>query len=178
MERCRIGIDSGDYERLRSLVASADLIIDASASHPLNAFLSDLCWELNRPYVWLTTTPGGKSGVVGRVISNEHTCWRCYLRAMADGRVHTPAIADRREIQPGGCAQPTFIGAGLDSDEIALLASRLSIATLSRGMTGGYPDFDWNVAVGELFSGEMSTVPQWRTCQVAHHPQCHTCRAP
>jgi len=174
-ERCRIGIDEGDYDRVRSMILEADLVVDASASHPLSNFLSDLCWELNIPYVWLTTTPGARTGVVGRVVSNEDSCWRCYLRAMTDGRVRTPPVTNESEVQPGGCSQPTFVGAGVDSDEIALLASRLALATLSRDVPGGYPDFDWNVAVVDVISDGSSIAPRWTTDPVAPHPDCTVC---
>lgn len=174
-ERLRIGVDSGDYDRLQAMVRAADIVVDASASHRVSAFLSTLCWELGRPYVWLTTTPGARHGAVGRAHRGAYSCWRCFLRAMSAGEVRTPPVADEREVQPGGCSQPTFIGAALDSDEIALLASRLTVATLSRGQPHGYPDFDWNVAIGDLADGGRSIAAQWTTYQVAPRPDCELC---
>lgn len=174
-ERCRIGIDRDDDRRVREMITSADLVVDAAASHPLTAYLSDVCWELNRPFVWLTTTPGAKSGVVGRVVSSQYPCWGCYVRALGDGTIAMPPVADDREVQPGGCGQPTFIGAALDSDEIALLASRLAIATLCRGIEAGYPDMSWDVAVGDVFEGTVSQAPRWRTYPMSRHPACPRC---
>lgn len=173
--RWRVGIDTGAMVALEQLVKEADLVVDAAASHPLSALLSDLCWALQRPYLWLTTTPGARSGAVGRVVRQGQGCWHCYVQAMTSGDIPTPLAADERAVQPGGCGQPTFIGAALDSDEIALLASRLAVATLSQGAEEGYPDFEWQVAIGHLFQGKSSMVPSWTTHTIEPRVDCPLC---
>ena len=167
-----------DYDLIRTLSDRSDLIIDASASHLVSHFVADLARELSKPYLWLTTTHGAAGGVVGRIIPGRTLgCWHCFQRSLADRSIRLPADVGSGEIQPGGCSQPTFIGAGIDSDEVALLASRLAVATLSRGEPAGYPDFGWDVAVGDFSRNGLSIVPEWTTYDLSAHVECPACNA-
>lgn len=165
-----------DYQRLRSLGEACDLIIDATANHRVSHFLADLARELGKPFLWLTTTHGAVGGVVGRVVPGKTVgCWHCFQHGLADGSIPMPADSGGEAIQPGGCSQATFIGAGLDSDEVALLASRLAVATLASGAEGGYPDFGWNVAVADFCRDGFSIAPEWTTSLLHIHPNCAHC---
>lgn len=170
------GESLSDYRLIRSISEKVDLIIDASANHRVSHFLADLAAELNKPYLWLTTTHGGAGGVVGRIVPKKTSgCWHCFQHSLADGSIRLPADAGSDEIQPGGCSQPTFIGAGIDSDEVALLAARVAVATLSSGETGGYPDFTWDVAVGDLARNGNSIAPDWTPYTLATNASCPVC---
>lgn len=167
-----------DYEHLRAITGNVDLIIDATANYRVNHFLADLAQELQKPYVWLTTTHGTAGGVVGRVLPGEAAgCWHCFQRRLSDRSVRHPADPGSKEVQPGGCSQATFIGAGINSDEVALLAGRLAVATLCRGEEAGYPDFAWNVAVGDFTRDGVSIAPDWSTYPLDVHPNCNICKA-
>lgn len=172
------GADSINYDqKLRELVRQADLVIDGTASYRASHFLADLCRHQNKPYLWITTTPGGAGGVVGRVLpDNNQGCWHCFQRRLADGTIRLPADTGAEGIQPGGCAHPTFIAAGLDTDEVCVLASRLTVATLCRGTGGdGYKDFAWNVAIGDFQRGCNSIAAQWDTYPLEVHQECQDC---
>lgn len=168
---------ANDYEYVRTLFENVDLVIDAAASYRVSHFLADLSQELQKPYVWLTTTHGTAGGVVGRVLpGNAAGCWHCFQRRLADHSIRLPAAEEGAEIQPGGCSQATFIGAGINSDEVALLAARMAVATLCRGKEAGYPDFNWNVAVGDLTRNGVSLAPEWNTYPLDTHPDCDACK--
>ncbi|WP_431120861.1 ThiF family adenylyltransferase [Variovorax paradoxus] len=164
------------FELTRTLIEKADLVIDATASFRASYFIADMAKSLDKPYLWLTTTHGAAGGVVGRILPG-HTagCWHCFQRCLGDGSIRLPADSGAEEVQPGGCTHPTFIGAGLDSDEIAILASRLAVATLCRGDANGYGDFDWDVAVGDLQMNGRSTAPNWSIYPLNAHPGCRAC---
>jgi molybdopterin/thiamine biosynthesis adenylyltransferase len=165
-----------DHDLIRTLSDSVDIIIDASANHRISHFLSDLAKELGKPYIWLTTTHGAAGGVVGRILPDKtNGCWHCFQHGLRDKTIKLPADAGSAEIQPGGCSQPTFIGAGLDSDEIALLGARLAVATLCAEAPNGYPDFPWNVAVADLNKDGRSLAPEWTTYPLDVHPSCIAC---
>jgi molybdopterin/thiamine biosynthesis adenylyltransferase len=166
---------ASDYDLIRQLVARTDVLIDASASHRVSHFLSDLAVELGKPYLWLTTTHGCAGGVVGRYIPGSgQGCWHCYNLRLADGSLPLPPSAESEEIQPGGCSQATFIGAGIDSEEISLMASRLAVATLCCG-SEGYQDFNWNIGICEAYRGGVPIAPSWYTSALDVHPECHIC---
>jgi hypothetical protein len=60
------------------------------------------------------------------------------LQHAIDDRTIPPIPADPAEsIQPVGCANPTFPGAGFDVEQIALGAVRLAVQTLAAGTEGG-----------------------------------------
>ena len=165
-----------DYQQLRSLSEGCDLILDATANHRVSHFLADLARELGKPYLWLTTTHGAAGGIVGRVIPGRTGgCWHCFQHCLADGSIPLPADSGGEAIQPGGCSQATFIGAGLDSDEVALLAARLAVATLTAGAEAGYSDFNWNVAVADFSRNGFSIAPEWTTAPLDAHPDCAHC---
>jgi hypothetical protein len=172
---CRIGQQRGDQELVQQLISKADLVIDASAAHRVSHYLSDQCWYLRKPYLWLTATPGSAGGVVGRVFPGSSSCWHCFQRAMAEGRIRLPQDGGTTDVQPGGCSQPTYIGAGLDSDEVPLLASRLAVATLCRGVPEAYSDFDWNGAVVDVARNGNPVAPEWTTYTWAARADCQNC---
>lgn len=167
-----------DYDLVRSVCEQVDLIIDASASHRVSHFLADLAQELGKSYLWLTTTHGASGGVVGRIIPGKTDgCWHCFQHRLSEGSIRLPADTGGEEIQPGGCSQPTFIGAGVDSDEISLLAARLAIATLSCGEANGYPDFSWDVAIADLQRDGLSIVPDWTSYELKASAACTACNS-
>lgn len=174
----RIGAPSAasDYQLIRSLSEQVDLIIDATANYRVSHFIADLARELGKPYLWLTTTHGAAGGIVGRILpKKQEGCWHCFQAGLTDLTIRLPADAGGDEIQPGGCSQPTFIGAGIDSDEIALLAARLAVATLSSGEVDGYPDFAWDIAVADLQRDGNSIAPCWTPYPLKRNPNCTFC---
>lgn len=165
-----------DAKTLDSLCEEVDLVIDATANFRVSYYLSDLCKSKKTPYLWLTTTHGCQGGIVGRVLPGaDQGCWHCFQRSLGDGRISQPKDSGREAIQPGGCSQSTFIGAGLDSDEVSLLAARLAVATLCRGEPNAYGDFDWNVAVGDFYNESGPIAPEWTRSNLEIHPECSQC---
>jgi ubiquitin-protein ligase len=164
-----------DYEMLRERIRSVDVVIDAAASFRVSHFLSDLALELGKPYVWLTTTHGCAGGIVGRRIPGSgYGCWNCHILRLTDRSLPAPPENEIQGIQPGGCSQATFIGAGIDSEEIALMASRLAVGTLSQDAKG-HVDFDWNVGICEVQRDGRPIAPSWHTSNLPIHPDCNIC---
>lgn len=155
-----------------------DLVIDATANYRVNHLLADMSGVEGKAYVWLSTTPGAAGGVVGRVNPTEtQGCWHCFQHAMSAGEIRYPADNGALDIQPRGCTHPTFVAAGIDSDEVSILASRLAVATLlaqddGEGQTS---DFEWDVAVGDFFSANRRIESRWTTYSLNRHPDCSAC---
>lgn len=177
----RIGAPSApggepDDEIMRSLIKRADLVVDASAEFLVNRYLADLCSELGRAYIWLTTTHGAAGGIVGRVVPGRRKgCWHCFQHALNDETIRLPAVGDIVDLEAAGCSMPTFVGAGMDSDAISVLAARLAIATLCIGAQEAYPDFLWNVAVVDTYRGATPIAPEWLTYPLERHEACQSC---
>jgi len=162
--------DSRDLARL----LDTDLILDATAESGIQLLLSDLAAERGIPYICTSTTPGAWGGLVFRQLPGaDQACWSCLQHAMTQGLVPTPLHDPRGTLQPAGCANLTFTGAGVDIQLISLMAVRTTIATLCAGTQNGYPDVDWNVAVATLRSPDGRLIaPQWEVQTIERHPDC------
>lgn len=167
--------DSRDLERL----LETDLILDATAESGIQLLLSDLASAREVAYVCASTTPGAWGGLVFRQLPGaQQACWSCLQHAMSEGLIATPLHDPRGSLQPAGCANPTFTGAGVDVQVVSLMAVRAAIATLCRGTENGYPDIDWNVAIATLRSPECRLiVPQWKATTIMPHPNCRNYQA-
>jgi hypothetical protein len=162
--------DSRDLEGL----LETDLVLDATVEPGIQLLLSGLSAERRVTYICASTTPGAWGGLVFRQLPGEQqACWSCLQHAMTEGLVATPLHHPGGSLQPAGCANPTFTGAGVDVQSVSLMAVRAAIATLCRGVENGYPDIDWNVAIGTFRSPEgRLIVPQWQGTMIARHPNC------
>ena len=172
------GLPFSDYDFLREEMRQVDLIIDATANYRVNHLLADVSRVEGKAYVWLSTTPGASGGVVGRVTPTAtQGCWHCFQHAMAAGEIRYPADNGALDVQPRGCTHPTFVAAGIDSDEVSILASRLAVATLlaQDGGVGQASDFEWDVAVGDFFSADRRIESRWTTYPLHKHPDCSAC---
>ncbi|MES2784698.1 MAG: ThiF family adenylyltransferase [Pseudomonadota bacterium] len=172
------GAPFSDYNFLRGLTEGVDLVIDASANYRVNHLLADMATREKKPYLWLSTTSGAAGGLVGRVVPGRTAgCWHCCQLALTTGKVAPPTDAGTTEVQPRGCTHPTFVAAGIDSDEVALLAARVAVATLvaQDGESGQAADFAWDLAVGDFFEGPRRIAPRWATYPLEVHPECKFC---
>lgn len=172
------GLPFSDYDFLREEMRQVDLVIDATANYRVNHLLADMSQVEGKTYVWLSTTPGAAGGVVGRVNPVEtQGCWHCFQHAMSAGVIRYPADNGALDVQPRGCTHPTFVAAGIDSDEVSILASRLAVATLlaQDDGEGKTSDFEWDVAIGDFFSANRRIESRWTTYPLNRHPDCSAC---
>jgi hypothetical protein len=80
------------------------------------------------------------------------------------------------EVQPVGCADPTFTGASFDLGMISLQATRLIVSTLCASADGGYPAIDADVIVAALRSEDGPlAMPSFTAYPLNPHPACKRC---
>lgn len=167
-----VTFNSSAREQLGKALSAADIIIDCTAEFAVHHYLSTLARQSNIPYVWATATPGGWGGRVGRAAPDKtEGCWACFSRHCTDGTFPLPQSEDGPDVQPVGCFSPTFTGTGFDMDLVSIMAARLAVATLCRG-SQGYPDFNWDIGVVDLWKDGLPIAPQWRTFTLHRHDQC------
>lgn len=183
--RHRIGMcrevdeEESEVTKLLELIDGADLIYDASAEIGINHLLSDIAAEHHIPYICVSTTYGAWGGRLIRVRpEGTKGCWMCHQWGVDSGLVPLPPNDPKGEVQPAGCADPTFTGAGFDVAGIALAGVRLAVSTLQSGSANGYPDVDWDIAVISVRNdvGRI-TVPHWEVLQLERHPECQNFKA-
>jgi molybdopterin/thiamine biosynthesis adenylyltransferase len=162
---------------LNEVTEGASLIYDATAEIGVQHFLSDFAAELGVPYVGVDATAGGWGGRVVRVVPGSTAgCWMCFQTATNDGTIPEPPMHPNGEIQPVGCADPTFVGAGFDMVQVALTGVRTAVSTLCAGTTGGYPAADWDVTIVSLRNDDGKLIPPlFQGYRLERHEACSRC---
>lgn len=163
-----------DLELLDELLDGVDLIVDTTTEVGMHHLLSDLAAERRTPYLLTYTTPGAWGGLIARIVPGKtEGCWKCLQYARNDKAIPDPPSSPNGEVQPTGCADPTFTGTGFDVEQVAIGTVRLAVATLTAKQSGGYPNFDWDVAVIALRDPDGRPIaPSWQTFNLAKHPSC------
>jgi hypothetical protein len=166
-----------DEEVLRKMTTNVSLLYDATAELGIQDFLSAYAQEMKSPYICVSGTFGGWGGKVVRIDPN-HTegCWMCYKLAWQDSNIPDPPSNPKGVIQPAGCGDPTFTGAGFDLVQVALTGVRLAVSTLCAGHAGGYPPADWDVMT-IAFRNEAGQLipPEFKGYKLTKHPKCPRC---
>lgn len=176
----RIGGITGDGSDLRVLsqvLDGVDLIYDATAEIGVQHLLSELAAEKSIPYICVSSTLGAWGGLMARVRPGlTQGCWFCLQQALTVGAISNPHFDLAGNVQPVGCADPTFTGAGFDLGQIALSGARFAVQTLGAGAESAYPDVDWDVAVLSLRDEVGRAIaPHWETFALDRHPLCERC---
>lgn len=172
---------------LARMLDGASLLYDATAEYGVQRFLADQAMERSIPYIGVQATAGGWGGLIVRIIPN-HTegCWICLQLARESGEEvaetfripNPPADPKGDQLQPAGCANPTFTAANFDTMEVALSGVRSAVSTLCAGRAGAYPEIDWDVAILSLRNEQGHPIaPSWKTFRLRKHPECRACAA-
>lgn len=76
-------------------------------------------------------------------------------------------------MQPVGCAEPTFVGAGFDLAEVSLQAARTAVGRLLRDVPDGYGEDGYDGWVLTMRESDGTRVPpHWEGFTVTRHPSC------
>lgn len=164
-----------EYVVLSEYLAGADILVDATAEWGVSHLLADLAREEGIPYVRVFATAGAWGGEIVVVAANADACWGCVYAAQKVGDIEFPPSAPGHEgeVQPIGCADPTFTGAGFDLEPVSSEAVRAVVSTLLESEENGYPALPWQVAVLSLRDEAGNPIPAtWRTYPLTRHPQC------
>jgi hypothetical protein len=162
---------------MKQVTDGATLIYDATAEIGVQQFLSDCAAELGVPYIGVDATPGGWGGrVLSLVPDRTKGCWLCYRHSLWDKTIAEPPMHPNGEIQPVGCSDPTFTGAGFDLLFVALMGVKIAVSTLCKGTTGAYPAAGWDVTTIALRGEDGSLIPpRFESHLLKVHPKCLRC---
>ena len=174
-------VPRSDLELMAELFDDASLVYDATAELGVQHLLSDLCLDAGLPYVAVAGMLGGWGGSIARILPDRveaggQGCWMCFRHKLVDGSIPEPPFDPAGEVQPVGCADPTFTGSGFDLQQVSLAGVRCVVSTLCRGNEVGYPPQEWDVLTLTLRDGEGRQLPPTYTPhRLAPHPQCPRC---
>jgi molybdopterin/thiamine biosynthesis adenylyltransferase len=161
---------------IEDILADVDLIYDTTAELGVQQFLSDWAWTRGIAYVGVSGTFGGWGGKAFRIRRLPGAgCWFCYRCHCDEGTIPEPPSAPDQQgnVQPTGCADPTFTGAGFDMLQIALSGVRLAVSTLCEGVADGYPAIEHDaIHIGFRSNDGQLILPSYRGYSVTIHPEC------
>jgi hypothetical protein len=168
---------------LTRMLDGASLVYDASAEWGVQRFLANVARRRHMAYVGVQGTAGGWGGLVVRISPHRtEGCWMCLQYWCSEAEDHggipaPPHDSAAGDINPGGCADPTYAGANVDLAEVALMGVRMAFGALTGGGAGQYPEAPWDVAVLSLRDEAGKIIPPtWRTFALRRHPACVECR--
>jgi molybdopterin/thiamine biosynthesis adenylyltransferase len=153
------------------------LFIITTATADLERGLNLLCVEARRPAVYASVLGRAEYGRVFRVLPGETPCYDCIAQTHAEAPGNHWIWTG--EAAPGQPAyrQAGIPGLGMDIQQVALLAARLSLQTFRRiAPQLDYPDahadhFVWSNHGGEGFDHPL----QFRVERYARRPTCGIC---
>lgn len=167
-----------DLDVLAEMLDGADLVFDATGNVDVNNLLADQAAARQLPYIHVSGTHGAWGGLVARITDATEGCWTCIQWHLDDARRHRGTIHEIKappadpagQVQPAGCGEITFTGAGFDLAPLALQGVRLSVSTL-RGDT--YGPLNWDVGILRLRDEDGNPIPpKWETHRLHAHPKC------
>ena len=177
-EDWRIGdVSKDEISYMHEIAQNVDMIIDATAEHGVNHFLSDYASENKIPYIWAVGRPGGWGGIVGRIVPDKtEGCWLCYTHARLNNEILEPPSSPENLFQPTGCADPTFTGTSFDMTTIALTGVRMAIGTLCKEDDNGYPDIERDIISVAFRNNEGRAIPPtYSEDSITIHENCPCC---
>jgi hypothetical protein len=169
--------NGSDCDVIEKATRDASLIYDATAEMGVQHLLSDRARELAIPYIAVDGTFGGWGGRICRVDpTRTDGCWLCFQAALKSGTITSPPAHPNGGVQPRGCGDPTFTGAGFDLAQVALSAVRIGVSALCEGSDGGYPSADWDVLILSFRDKDgMLVPPHYAAYRLSKHPDCPRC---
>lgn len=169
---------SNERDYVEKFVESASLVIDATAETGVQIFTSQLCRELDIPFISTEARNGAWGGVICRILPGvTRGCWRCYRSALYDDKTIQDAPAKGGDdVQPVGCADPTFTGAGFDLNFVSMMTVRIAVSTMLGGIEGAYPKTDADVTVIKLREDDGGfCVPEFKGYALQQQNVCNCC---
>lgn len=162
--------EANELDSLDAFIAEADLLIDATAEIGVQQALAAVAADRGVPAIFVSATEGARGGLVARIDPAAGGCWMCLQLALEAGDIPVPAHAEPLTLQPRGCSDLTYSGAGFDLLPVSAQAARVAAATLTPGAaSSGSIVFVCSLAEDNL------APPQWSSHPLSSRPDCPIC---
>ncbi|RYZ12421.1 MAG: hypothetical protein EOO70_09125, partial [Myxococcaceae bacterium] len=151
-------------------------VVCATATTEAESVVNHLCVTSTCPGVFAAVLGRAEHGRVFRVLPGVTPCYQCVLNAQHAEPGRFPRF-DRAEMGVPAYQQPGLPGLGMDVEQVALLAARMTLQTLGERLEGGldYPKAHgdhliWSNHGGWAVDGPLQArvepIPRDRDCPV------------
>ena len=166
-----------DVDTLRTWIAAADVVVDATASPAFSSLLNELCRGLGRPAIYAATY---RRAIIGRVQIVRPGIDACLVCRAARHTAHPEYVVippgDEGAFVEDGCGVPTVEASAVDVEATANVAARAVLHLLTGKQVSG----NECLIVNEPLAGAAPVLSQ-----PGHHWQswppvveCETCSTP
>lgn len=170
--RVRSPGDPDNRALLAERIAAADLVIDATADLGAQQLLSDMSRTAGKAYLQTEATPGVWAGLIALYRPGADLCWVCVQHHLDDKTIPELPHTTGPSVQPPGCLEPTYPGAGFDLAAIAAQTIRQAVSYLTDGPDGYGPPAGPVVTVRLRDDEGRPVLPDWQEHPVGRHPAC------
>ncbi|WP_224278697.1 ThiF family adenylyltransferase [Nocardioides lacusdianchii] len=157
---------------MTEIVRDVDLVIDAAADLSVQHFLSDTASANGVAYLRAEALPGVRSGVVALQRPDGGVCWMCWQNHLSTTIAPLPAHEPPGGVQPPGCPDPTYTGAGFDLAAIAAQTAQVAASFLTG--PDGYGTLPADVFTVRFVDDSGNPTPaSWHAHALDRHPDCN-----
>ncbi len=162
-------------EVLGDLLEGTSLLYYATADWGVQRFLATEAKSRGIPYIAVSATHGGWGGNILRIRPGKTAgCWMCWR---LNGELPAPPAKPVDALQPAGCGDITFTGAGFDMVTIAMHGVRLAVSTICDGKSQAYAAADWDLEVISFRDPNGAIlIPSITVAAIPSHIDCDECR--
>jgi molybdopterin/thiamine biosynthesis adenylyltransferase len=168
-----------DVGLLEQSLRQSDLCIVLTAEESVDYLLNELYVpKFEIPFVFARVSAGGHSGSIQVVQHGKSACLRCLAKHGADTLPQSEGSRTYGELGPeyGSCSTPALPGSEIDTKEIALQVSRISLQLLLENEQSGYAkrqgdQYYWHGPFGSKDQPAFT----WESKKFAKHQACEFC---
>jgi len=159
-----------ELDVIHEFLESADLIIEASAEIGIQQALSAAAEELGMRQLFVWATEGAQGGAVALVDPTQGGCWLCLQHHLDEGSIPLPAHDSPKTLQPRGCGNLTYRGAGFDLTPVVAQAVRVAAGVLSESSS-----IEGSTVHICSFPDRPGDPPEWTTYPILERHDCPVC---
>ncbi len=168
-----------DNGLLEKSLAESDLCIVLTAEESVDFLINDkYIPRYDFPFIFARVSAGGMSGVVQVVQHKKTACLRCLGLGNVD-KLPKPkgkVVFDELPPEYGSCSSPAVPGSEIDTKEVALQVSRVSLQNLFANKKSVYPkslgnQYYWHGPLGSKDKAPFT----WEIKNIRKHPDCESC---
>ena len=160
-------LEESPMVRLTEAVERSHVVIDATAEIAVHEVLSKMALARRTTLVVAEGSPGAWGGTVATIPAGASACGNCLEFSRQGGLVPSPP-ANSVRVQPIGCSEPTFTGAGYDLAEVALQAVRATVSEVRR-----IDPAETVIDIVELRDPSgVPVLPRWNRVHIARREEC------